>query len=957
MFPRDNKGKDKLNKPVDTGRDNEPAAVTRETMSREDLFAQDKDAKKIFDEIRSLRESVETLKKDDMDVLPGASKSSAAQTGSGVNLEYTQEIKAAEQAIIKQAIKDAEAKKLEEERARRRDLENQQAKKEAMDAQRRAEMVREEAERKRMQAEEARRRANAISRKQALDAMEAELQKKNRQLEEYEAWTRSGVQRQDQTAPLNPDGKPAAAFASSAENTVTPAQSTASPAANTGYDTAEATPEEKRAFFGEAEVSQGSKPEPERDPMKGLEEARRELLEAQKKQGDVLGAISQITEMHTEKLAEEQQKKLSQQQMLLKAEQEKLQELLDEHKNERLAREERDRRAREIKAQKARVEKLIKEERAKAAREEKLARAKKKHEEKIHRAEAKERLKRAKREAAERARLEKERLKEKSIADAELGGGVVNVKGLQINTKIKDTLSVSFRDLLGFAGRKERKEASEEKTQEMREERERRREEAREAVEISMKQRYADYEKSPFGKKMRAFKNFCDVHKKPLLVMFSVFIMLIVGVAGVFNYCTAYEYSYNGRTLGLVKEKDDVLRITDLVQGALTKDKNVDVVIDPASDIEFKRVSALGNVEIDSSEEVLKRLSYMGNLNVKAYGIYINGEKVGSVENKKTAANVLQDIKDRYTSKREGAKIEEAVFIENVEAKQTNTELEDVISEKEMVERLCTSGEKETMHKVVAGDTLADIAKRYSVDEDDILADNPGVDKKKLEVGSTLLIRQNAPVLTVQITELVTYEKEIEHEVDKQEDADMYEGDTKTKQAGENGVSEITSRIVLINGEEKQETPLVTTVKKEPVTEIITVGTKERPPTVGSGKYIWPLSGGYTLTSNFGGRWGTTHEGIDLGVSVGTTVMAADGGTVTYSGYSGAYGYLVIIDHQNGMETRYAHNSELLVSVGDKVYQGQSIAKSGNTGRSTGPHVHFEIRVDGVAKDPLNYLP
>ena len=182
MFPRDNKGKDKLNKPVDTGRENEPATVPRETMSREDLFAQDKDAKKIFDEIRSLRKSVETLKKDDMDVLSGAGKNSATQTGSGVNLEYTQEIKAAEQAIIKQAIRDAEAKKLEEERARRRDLENQQAKKEAMDAQRRAEMVREEAERKRMQAEEARRRANAISRKQALDAMEAELQKKNRQL-------------------------------------------------------------------------------------------------------------------------------------------------------------------------------------------------------------------------------------------------------------------------------------------------------------------------------------------------------------------------------------------------------------------------------------------------------------------------------------------------------------------------------------------------------------------------------------------------------------------------------------------------------------------------------------------------------------------------------------------------------------------------------------------------------
>ena len=94
-----------------------------------------------------------------------------------------------------------------------------------------------------------------------------------------------------------------------------------------------------------------------------------------------------------------------------------------------------------------------------------------------------------------------------------------------------------------------------------------------------------------------------------------------------------------------------------------------------------------------------------------------------------------------------------------------------------------------------------------------------------------------------------------------------------------------------------------------------------------------------------------------MGCPVGSNVLAADGGTVTYAGYSGAYGYLVIIDHQNGMETRYAHNSSLLVSKGDKVYQGQHIAESGNTGRSTGPHCHFEIRVNGVAKNPINYLP
>ena len=85
--------------------------------------------------------------------------------------------------------------------------------------------------------------------------------------------------------------------------------------------------------------------------------------------------------------------------------------------------------------------------------------------------------------------------------------------------------------------------------------------------------------------------------------------------------------------------------------------------------------------------------------------------------------------------------------------------------------------------------------------------------------------------------------------------------------------------------------------------------------------------------------------------------MAADGGTVTYAGYMGGYGLLVIIDHQNGMESYYAHNSSLTVSTGSKVFQGQQIAYSGNTGNSTGPHIHFGIKVDGTFVDPMNYLP
>ena len=905
MFSRGNKGKDKLNESLDSQHDRQQETVNDGTMSREELLASDADAKRIYEDIMNLRKSVRTLKTDDLSIdLKKSNADGQPKSGKGdIVLEDTEEIIAAKQAIIEQARKDAEEKRRKLEEARRKEMEAKKAQQEVLEAQRRAALIEEEAERKRQEAAEAERKAKEISRKKALEAMEAERKAR----EERERTEKQPAEKKEEIA----------------------------------------EPAEKTNFFKEEK----------KEPIKDLDEAKRELLSAQEKQGEILGAISEIAGKTAEKLAEEQQIRLTQQQILLKEEQAKLQALLEAHKSERLEREEREKNEIALKQQRAKVEKLIKEEKAAAAREEKLAKARKKREEKIQKAEAKERLRREKKEAAEKARLERERLEKKSIADAELGGGVVNVKGVTINTKIKDTVHVTLKDFLGIADRKERKEASEAKTQQMKEEREKRREEAREVVELSMKQRLDDYEKSPFGKKMRAFKDFCEYHKKVLLTSGAVVIMAIVCVAGVFNYCTAYEYSYNGKSLGLVKEKDDVLRITDLVQSALTEDKNVDVIIDAKDDIEFKRVSALGDVKIDTSEEVLKRLTYMGDLNVKAYGIYIDGKKVGAVDSKETAANVVQDIKDKYTSDREGAEIEEAVFLENVEVKKSNTDLQDVLAEQEMVDLLCTSGEKETLYKVVAGDTLADVAKGYSMSEEDIMEDNPDADPKKLDVGSTLVIKQNAPVLTVKITEMVTYEKKIEYDTEKKDDPDLYEGDTETKQEGENGLSEITSRIVLINGEETEETPLVTTVKKEPVTEIIMVGSKERPPTVGSGKYKWPMSGGYTLTSNFGSRWGRMHEGIDLGCPVGSDVLAADGGTVTYAGYSGAYGYLVKIDHQNGMETRYAHNSQLLVSVGDKVYKGQHIAESGNTGRSTGPHLHFEIRVNGAAQNPISYLP
>ena len=119
---------------------------------------------------------------------------------------------------------------------------------------------------------------------------------------------------------------------------------------------------------------------------------------------------------------------------------------------------------------------------------------------------------------------------------------------------------------------------------------------------------------------------------------------------------------------------------------------------------------------------------------------------------------------------------------------------------------------------------------------------------------------------------------------------------------------------------------------------------------------IRPVSG--IVTSRFGARWGRSHKGIDIGAPQGTTIYAAASGTVTFAqyGYGGGYGNHLIISHGNGVTTLYGHCTSLLVSEGQSVTQGQAIATVGSTGSSTGNHLHLEIRVNGVAQNPQNYL-
>lgn len=847
-------------------------------------------------------QAVQTGKSPELPDAPGAREGVTPAAGK-------EEIRAAEKAVIKGFQEDMQEKRRREEEARKRQLQIEAEHQKALEAEKRAAKISEEAERKRLEALEAEKKAKEVARKKALEAMEAE-RKAREEAEKHKAGS-------------------------------IPVKSTVGEAADM------ASPEEKAAFFGETAKITGETKEEQ------LESLKENLQHQQKRQEKVFDAISSIAGKHTEKLSESQKAKVEElaqaqeqvsQEQKLRLQMQQLKTAQEKAKAEAVIR---------TRAEKARLKAEEKQRHKEEVRKHRLEKVARKRAEKARKLEAKERHKQEKRRLADA----KARLEEQSKADAEMGGGIVNVQGVQIKTKVNKHPTYLLRDLLGIKSKAEKQASTEEEQTKLAEERQERQEKARAAAYLRSIQRKAAYEKSRLGQKLERFKRYSEDHKKGMLMVFAIAMMVVMGAAGVLNYCTAYEYSYNGQKLGLVKEKDDVLQITDLVQGALTEEKNMKIVIDAKDDITFHRKLALDESQIDDSEQVLKRLTYMGDLKVKAIGIYVDGKKIGAVQDRKTAEKALKDVADKYTKEGDNIEVESVRFLEKVDIKTANTDLEDLHSEEEMVDLLCTSGEKETVHKVVAGDTLHSIAKKYDVWEDQLLADNKGINSKKLELGSNIIVKQQAPVLTYEVVEKITYDKVIEHKVEEQKSADIYEGMTETQQAGSDGLSEITARVTLQNGKKVEEEDLVTTVKEEPVTEVVLVGTKERPPTVGSGKYIWPLKDSFTQTSGFGSRWGRQHKGIDLAVSVGTTVYAADGGTVVEAQYSGSYGNVVMIDHQNGQETRYAHNSKLLVKKGDKVYQGQPIAKSGNTGRSTGPHVHFEIRFNGEPRNPLNYLP
>lgn len=455
------------------------------------------------------------------------------------------------------------------------------------------------------------------------------------------------------------------------------------------------------------------------------------------------------------------------------------------------------------------------------------------------------------------------------------------------------------------------------------------------------------------GHKIYLAREYADINKKKLLIRFGLSVATVMLFMLALGSMTAYEYIYNGKVLGLVKNQEDVYKIIDIIGDKLSYEYHAEITIDKEKDITFNKVIAISK-EIDDKEDILNRLTYMKNMKAKGYGIFVNGNMVAVLESKDSAKEILDEMKDRYVKADDKIKYERVGFAEHVTIQDIETKLGDIEKQEDVMDYILTGAMQKKIHIVETGETFSEIAKIYGMNQGELQASNPDLNPEKLSVGQEVSLTQIVPLITVQTIEVATYIEEIPYGIAYENTSAIYKGEQTVKSRGKNGEKEVVAEIIRNNGIEVGRTEIKSTILSQPSSQIVLVGTKDPPPLIGTGTFQYPIRG--TLTSRFGTRWGRLHAGIDLAAPTGTKIRASDGGKVIFSGYSGSYGYVVKIDHGGNRVTVYAHCSKLLVKVGEKVYQGQHIANVGNTGRSTGPHLHFEVQINGIAKNPLNYL-
>lgn len=328
--------------------------------------------------------------------------------------------------------------------------------------------------------------------------------------------------------------------------------------------------------------------------------------------------------------------------------------------------------------------------------------------------------------------------------------------------------------------------------------------------------------------------------------------------------------------------------------------------------------------------------------------VYVGDNPTFRMQSQKDYEALIQKLQKSFQT--EGSEIVNFRLEPALSVKDSGAEEGDVKTVDEAFVLLTQGGREEALYVAEETESLESIAKRFKMTLDEIKALNENWEDPVTK-GTKLVVLQPAPMIKAEIEEIATTVTDIPFATVTKEDPERFENQKTVEQAGVNGKMESRVLTTKVDGRIVSSVTEGSRMSAEPVAEVVLVGTKKGAQT---NSFIHPAVG--RLTSPYGPRWGRFHYGIDVANCVGTDIIASDGGVITRAGRAGTYGNLVEIDHQNGYKTRYAHLSRVDVKVGDMVGQGQSVGKMGSTGRSTGPHLHFEIIENGKNINPAIHV-
>lgn len=339
---------------------------------------------------------------------------------------------------------------------------------------------------------------------------------------------------------------------------------------------------------------------------------------------------------------------------------------------------------------------------------------------------------------------------------------------------------------------------------------------------------------------------------------------------------------------------------------------------------------------LQTSDQLTDSLMETVDLVKAEYILTIDGLPIGACESREVIDQALWEVKNRYTNQFTVS----ACFGNTVDVTQGYLPADTEVLDAEALVRRLTQPRSQSQEAI---DALVQALENQEDEATGLLPEET---------------QTTGPLLTVRTVEEVTYTQPVEPEVQEIQDATLLAGERKVLQEGTPGLAERTDRVTYTQGQEETRENMSMNLLTPATPTQVAVGVAGGVEGA-QGRFLWPLEG--RITSAFGGReiFGSEsfHRGIDIAAPLGTPITSSADGTVVWAGWKGTYGNLVKIDHGNGYLTYYAHCSQLLVQEGDSVSQGDAIALVGSTGRSTGPHCHFELLWQEELLDPALCLP